>query len=108
MDKTTFKEGFLYSVWSGELRVREGKVVIGNPFRETYTFISKDAVSVTCSNHPGEVYNAMVWLEERDDQKAKELLIDYYQNKIDDLKEVIQGHQNKINLLKGDEGNGCN
>ena len=51
------------------------------------------------SNAPGVVYNAMVWLKERDDVLAAGLLVEHESYQIAQLKEKIKNHENKIDIL---------
>lgn len=110
--------GYLYSLWSGQLRVYEGSVHPGRGRRSDYgraTFILEqrfldDGTSIVydgrvdktmmCSINPGEVVNAVVWLIERDDTRARDILIEYEKSCIITLQEKIDAHRNKIRILE--------
>lgn len=101
---------FVYSIWSGELRVYEGDMHLIRPSwrsqmlgenLEPRVGIFKNAVKrFECSTNPGVVHNKIVWLPERDDDKARQILIAYEETQIAKLQEKIQNHQAKINTLK--------
>lgn len=110
--------GYLYSLWSGQLRIYEGSVIPGRGRRSDYgraefilerrflddgTFIvyqNKVEKTMSCSINPGEVMNAVVWLTERDDKRACDILIEYEKACIATLQEKIDGHKNKIRILE--------
>lgn len=102
--KNIIEKVFLYSTWSGKLRVMDG-IIISTKIKSTLvTFIDNSTKKViNCYAEPEEVYNAMVWLPERNDKKAKEILIKYHETEINELKEKIEGHLTKINIIKEGE-----
>jgi hypothetical protein len=100
------KKGYLYSLWSGKLRVHEGQVGYRD-WNGNGIFKSITGNRFTCSMEPGIVFNAVVWLEEDDKQLACKILISYekeqiqiLQDKIMKLQEKIGNHQCKISLLE--------
>lgn len=99
---TITDQALLYSLWSGEFRVAEGSVFTVKGFEKygTFRFNDRDKI-VTCHLEPEKVYNAMVWLPERDDQKAIQILLKYHENKIKELKEKINGHLKNMGLIRG-------
>lgn len=95
---------YLYSTWSGNIAIKIGRVVEHQGFRNTGTgtFIDENEIKiVSCHLEPGKIYNASVWLPQRDDEKAKEILVKYHENEIKKLKEKIENHINKINIIQG-------
>lgn len=100
------RHGFVYSLWTGKLTVMEGtfRPQRGNgfgPWRRTCYFESNAEHKILeCSSTPGEVYNAMVWFKERNDEKAKRVLIDYQIKQIVKLEEKIAKHKQKIKLIQ--------
>jgi len=94
--------GVLYSLWSGELKSYTGKIEqVGK--RPTDGLFTNKIKRFGCSINPGEVSNAVVWLPIKDDEKAKNILIEYENNQILKLNEKIENHRHKIRLLQGDE-----
>jgi hypothetical protein len=109
---------FLYSINTGEFVVREGIIHISaNPVmkldetipdndlqnRERIKlakfFIKNDNYRVLVAQEPGVVYHRLVWLEERNDTIAKNLLVNNEFMKIKLLKKDIVKHRNIINML---------
>ena len=92
--------GFVYSLWSGRFICKQGKLVqLGVP-NDHLAYICFDGKRLLVNNNsPFVVYNAMVWLEERNDTLAASLLIDHERNQIKQLQEKIGNHQNKIDIL---------
>lgn len=86
---------FLYSTrLGGILKVTSGKVLKilrVNGFDLYGTFCSEnDEKIVSCNLHPEKIYNAMVWLPERNDEKAIDLLVKYHEKEIKKLKTKIE------------------
>lgn len=92
---------FLYSTWSGKLKVTPGKVLQVKGFESLGTFCSEnDEKMVTCHLESEKIYNAMVWLSERDDEKAIDLLVKHHEREIEKLKTKIENHLIKINTIR--------
>jgi len=89
---------YLYSLLNGRFTVHEGRVY---EYHKRGSFKSKTK-SLGCAAEEGIVYNSMVWLKERDDARAKEILIAYAESAIVLLQERINNHLSKIELLKGE------
>lgn len=99
-------KGYLYSIWSGRLRVFEGEVVTVERKYDSYGirkqssyFLVNAKKKVTCGEEPGVIYNKMVWLTERNDDIGRKLLIEYEEVCIEQLKEKIDNHKYVIKLL---------
>lgn len=92
---------FLYSMWSGPVTVDEGKVFRIRDYEKVATFRNKDGKAISCHPEPEKVYNAMIWLPERDDLKAAALLAQYHEKSVEELKKKIESHLTKIALIKG-------
>lgn len=93
---------FLYSTWSGVLKVTTGKVLQVKRFESIGTFCSEnDEKIVTCHLEPEKIYNAMVWLPERNDEKAINCIMKYHEKEIEKLKNKIENHLNKMVTVKG-------
>lgn len=91
--------GFVYSLWSGRFICKQGKLVQLGDLEDHLAYIYFDGKRLLVNNSPFVVYNAMVWLEERNDTLAASLLIDHERNQIKQLQEKIGNHQNKIDIL---------
>ena len=99
MLKSIKENCYLYSLWSGRLVVHPGHVHKGYLNDDVGRFQSKNK-SFGCSIHPGVMYNSVVWLEERNDDRAKDILIEYEETQITALQEKIDNHLHKIKILK--------
>lgn len=93
------EHAYIYSMWSGILRVYEGSVR-SLPTRTVFVGNKPGGKDLHCSDTFGEVYNAVVWFPFRDDDLAKNTLIRYELDAIAKLKEKIDAHINKISLIK--------
>lgn len=97
-------EGWLYELWRGQLRIREGTVFKRqwSPMREAIfkygTLESGDWVK--CNAEPGKLLQARVWLRERNDAQGCRLLIEYYEGNIERLEKQIEGYRANIKFLK--------
>lgn len=91
--------GYVYSMWSGRLIAYKGTAYtsIHEGMANFYTESDK---KIQCSTEPGTIYNAVIWLTERDDELAKKLLIDYEEKQISKLQEKIDNHRHKIKTIK--------
>lgn len=103
-----FEHGYLYSLWKGHLTVVEGEMhkrrMISYPGRiVSYSRIASFYVNGTrydCNPNPGEIHNAVVWLPERDDKRAKGIMIEYQKQCINKLLKRIDNHKQKIELIE--------
>lgn len=95
------ENAYLYSMWSGRLKAYEGSVYVyhGAATRPA-SFVIKNEKRFMCSDKPGEVCNAVVWLAEKDDKLARKILIEYEEKQIAALMEKVENHQSKIFILK--------
>ena len=98
MINTEGTNGYLYSIWNGRLMVYEG--TIHEIVNSSASVFGNKIKRFTCASKPGVVYNAVVWHETPDDNKARELLIEYEETAIVLLYEKIESHNAKIKLLK--------
>lgn len=95
--------GYMYSMWGGKLDSYEGYLMMSaRPGRARFYKIANDTIagSLMCSNKPGVIVNSVVWLKERDDKKAAELLIQYERTQIEQCKMRIRHHEAKIKMLE--------
>lgn len=92
---------WLYSKRSGKIEVRQGDVRPNNRYKARFIFerVGKDAY-LQCPIEPGVVHAGVVWLEERDDVKARDLFIDHELEAICELEEKIERRKWNIKLLK--------
>ncbi len=96
-------KGYLYSKWQGRFEVQEGYVMASNYSHWIGRFVIKQGhkeKNLQCPLEPGEVYNAVLWLSERDDEKARQLFIEREESIIADLKRKIERHERSIQILK--------
>ena len=97
------ERAFAYSLWSGQLKMHEGKVYKhprGGAILESNN--PRSPRLLNCAREEKEIYNAVVWLSEQDDELAKRILIEYEEIQIEKLQEKIDNHRNKIRILKGE------
>lgn len=97
-----FETGYLYTMYGGKLKVYEGHVEPGR--WDTGKFIAqRDIIRTyrhTCNNKPGIVTNASVWLPEKNDTKAVDILVRYEMIQIEACEERIANHKLKIKMLQ--------
>ena len=98
------KEGYVYSLWTGRFQCKKATIKqypddSRNRGLSYARFADGTCIEVNIS--PLLVYNAIVWLEERDDITAAGILVDYQEQQIAKLQEKISNHQHKIQILKG-------
>lgn len=94
---------YLYSKRSGRVEVRQGYVRPTSAYsvtsaRFTYNRGGKDAY-LQCTLEPCVVHNGVVWLTERDDEKALKLFVEHEQVAIHELKDKIERHEWNIKRL---------
>lgn len=92
------ESAFLYSMWNGCLIVYKGKVIPS--MKKGWSLFIHAKKHNQCSAEEGVIYNAVVWLYERDDNEAREILIDYEFCQIRNQEIKILGHKQKIEMLK--------
>lgn len=95
-------KGYLYSDKTGNMVCREGSVCVPNEKSYYAYFVTgkKENDAITCSVYPIEMYNGMVWLEEKNDALAKSILINYHEEQIRMLESKIASHAQKIDNLR--------
>lgn len=98
-------KGYLYHRWRGRFEVLYGTIVpLGyggrrkDRARFEYRSGRKDKY-VQCWGEPGFIYYGVVWLQERDDELARKLFMEYEKNCIKELEEKIARHQWCIDTL---------
>lgn len=89
---------YLYSMWNGRLVVYQGKVV--GSFKNGQARFHSFKKAHQCSLHEAELFNAVVWFKERNDQKAKDILIDYEQRMIRNAELKIFRHRGTIQMIE--------
>lgn len=101
-DEQVICEGvFLYSLWSGEFKLYEGRIVVGENYKYGMARFIGAKKEMICSSKEAEIYNSIIWLRNRDDQKAVNTMIKYQEEQITKLKKKIDNYLNKINLIRG-------
>lgn len=94
---------YLYSKRSGRVEVRQGCVRPTSAYSVTrakfiFSRCGKDAY-LQCPLEPGVVHSGVVWLAERDDEKALKLFIAHEQVAIKELQDKIERHEWNIKRL---------
>ena len=99
------KEGYVYSLWTGRFQCRKATIKqYPDDSRNRGLSYARfaDGTCIEVNKSPLLVHNAIVWLEEKDDIIAAAILIEYQEQQISKLKEKIENHKNKIQILRGD------
>ena len=96
---------WMYSTKTGVMSVCEGDVYLtGNGRSDKFIFVvNGDTRKNFCAEQPGVVQNGLVWFEERDDEAAKWVLIQYEYDCITQLEKSIRFHTEKIKHIKNSE-----
>ena len=98
------KEGYVYSLWTGRFQCRKATIKqYPDDSRNRGLSYARfaDDTCIVVHKSPLLVYNAIVWLENKDDNIAAAILIEYQEKQIAKLNEKILNHKNKIQILKG-------
>jgi len=90
---------YLYSLWTGHLKVYNGFITESMRSSGLASFKTKTE-RYLCSARPGVIYNGSLWFFEQNIEEAKKLLIEYEELAILSLQEKINNHLNKIKILK--------
>lgn len=100
-DITTGK-AYLYRFRNNKLEMLEGEITIYRiaGIAKGRFFTGRKALQ--CCGRSGEVSNRTVWLPKPDEKKARELLIMYEEDFIEDLYDKIDTHTMNIRILKGE------
>lgn len=99
MDREPDAKGYVYSLWTGQLKVEEGDVYNSIYDERLASFITKNKKKYQCALNPGIIYNGIVWLLERDDNLARQIMIDYEEGMILKLEDKISNHRHKITMM---------
>ena len=102
-------QGYVYSLWSGRLKIQEATINnypkdSGNANFAHASFSNGSYVVV--NQKPGQMHNALVWLEERNDEIAIAILIEYERQQILKLQDKIENHEYKIRILQNSNKGG--
>ena len=92
---------YLYSRYAGRFEVYQGSVVPYFNRRGRFVFKrnGKDTY-LQCDLNPNVVHGSVVWMFERDDQKAVDLFIEHERMAIKELQEKIERREWNIKLLQ--------
>lgn len=96
---TQFNNSYVYSLLDDKFSYHEG-IIAPTYYAQFGIFRSNDNYSTTVSMTPGEVYNGVVWLPDRNDEEAKRLFISHYTNKRETLKRQLDLANNKLKVLE--------
>lgn len=101
MKEVLFENVYLYSVWSGEFKCFEGRLIQSPIWDNRAVFENRTKVLV-CSNECGVMHKGLFWFTDRDDELARRMFIDYEELQIEKLQEKIGNHLIKIKMIKGE------
>lgn len=94
---------YLYMIDKDDtLSVHEGRITYGRyPWTKQGYFTTDDNQRYFVSSEPSKLYYRKVWLQERDDNLAKKLYIEYHERKIKELEHNIELHKKAIKTFGG-------
>lgn len=94
--------GYLYSMKTGIMKVYEGDIYerLNKKFDNRCIFVVDGRRHNLCNAVAGEMFNGLVWLPEKDDNKAIDILIDNEKLAISKLRDEIEYHEKRIELLR--------
>lgn len=95
------ERAFLYSLLTGEFKLYEGRIIAGKNYKYGMADFFGKKKNLICSSKEGEIYNSIIWLTDRDDQKVIDIMVKYQEEQITKLKKKIDNYLNKINLIRG-------
>lgn len=89
---------WVYSLWSGRFTTLQADIYMSND-RTHCHFATGTTRHGICASESEVFYNGVIWLPMRNDQKARNLFVQYELDCINALREKIKNHEQKINLL---------
>jgi hypothetical protein len=97
---------FVYSIWPAKfecvecnlMEPKNRRVVLGTK-TDGYIWDRR----YECSDIPGVVYNGLIWLHERDDKLAKEILLEYVTYQYEVTRKKANNFELKIKKLTEEE-----
>lgn len=94
--------GYLYSMKTGILKVYEGDVYerLNKKFDNRCIFVVNGTRHNLCDRESGKVFNGLVWLPEKDDNVAIDILIENEKVAINKLRDEIGYHEKRIEVLR--------
>lgn len=93
------KRGYLYGVYRGRFIILEGKIKPTRYAEHCWFIPDLNNATIYCSTNPELVYNGCLLFDERDDEKAKKILIAHEESIILKIQKEIEFHQSTINIL---------
>ena len=95
---------YVYSLWSGSFLCKKCEIDLNKPSMLDGTLTARYdnkrlGIGIGVATAPGVVFNNIVWLEERDDIRAADILIIHQKEQMAKLEERINNHKNKIDML---------
>lgn len=98
------EDAFLYILLPEEVKIYRGTININvEGFDGIGDFKSIHGERFVCSNKSNEFFNSMVWLENRDDQLASDIMIKYHEDITASIKKKMDERMSyKINLIRGE------
>lgn len=88
--------GYLYIYRRGEFKMMEGTVYVYEGNHYWARFYVGEHKFYQCSPKSGALENCCVWFEKRDDDKARDIFIQYEEKKITRLKKDIERREDAI------------
>lgn len=95
------RNAFLYSMNTNHFRLSRATGKGTEKGKAIFTkFKNGSSVKVLLPGESGVVGNGLVWLEERDDELARELLINFYESKREYFVNLTKLHEEKLKILR--------
>ena len=89
---------YLYSTKTGELKIYEGTIRNYRHNKYKAEFMTGTNLFIVAKAF-GVYYNSMLWLPEKDDKAAVDIIMDYEEQKIASLYADIKKHTSKVESL---------
>ena len=90
---------YYYRFTNGQLKIKEGHIsgycITGAKFQYGKKYHEWNR----CHPEAGEIMNGGLWLPERDDKKARDILIEHYESCVKSLEERIANYRTNIKIL---------
>lgn len=104
MKEIIAEEAWLYHTWGGTFKIYFGTVYASVYENDTLfaSFKTTFGKRIGCSVKEKIVHNNVVWLSEKNDELAAEILIEDVKNKILIHRDKIENLEAKIKLLEGE------
>lgn len=92
---------YIYTIRDNQLIIKKGDVFVNERYRSASFRPADNNTHTACAIEAWDIRYGKLWLPNRDDERAKELLIKYHESRIEALRKQIKSHELTIRNLKG-------